>query len=128
MSESNNPRSIKEVVAEEVITLTHRYPEASEQIMAYAEGVAHVVNQTIQSHEGSSANRYLNEICEKLDFVDKHNLAGLPAEMQKYVTTLRALVRKQIHGGEIVLEKIPVNPKKGPGSIEEAVILAGTNA
>lgn len=108
-------------------TLTHRYPEASEQILGYAEGIAHVVNQAIQSHAGTNTNQYLDEICAKLDFVDKHNLAGLPAEMQKHATKVRSLVRKQILSGEIILEKIPVSPKKGPGSIEEALILAGTN-
>ncbi|MBI5421642.1 hypothetical protein HZA44_00725 [Candidatus Peregrinibacteria bacterium] len=128
MPESNNPRSIKEVVADEVKTLTHRYPEASDQIMAYAEGIAHVVNQAIQSRVGMEAIPYLDEICSKLDFVEKHNLDGLPPEMQKHVTMVRNLVRKQILGGEILLEKIPVNPKRGPGSIEEAVVLAGTNA
>jgi len=124
MSETNAPKPIVEVIDQERRTLIHRYPWEGEKIVAYAEGVTQLINKTIGESSGRDAESALDEICAQLDFIEKNQLGGLPPEMQRYVTMVRSLVRKQILSGEIKLQPIPVKPKKSPGTIEEAVILA----
>jgi len=126
MSDTNAQKPIAEVIDEERKTLIHRYPWEGEKIVAYAEGVVQLINNTIEESSGENAKSYLDEICKQLDFIEKNQLGGIPPEIQRYVTMSRSLVRKQILSGEIELSKIPVTPKKKPGSIEEALILAET--
>lgn len=128
MSESNNPKPIAEVIGEELETLKGRYPEYTVQIIAYADGISRLINKTIQTSTGKNANSYMDEICAQLDFVEKNDLAGLPVEIQRYVSMMRGLVREQIQNGKVELGKVPVITKKRAGSIEEAIILAETQA
>ena len=121
MSESNNSKPIAEIIDEEKNKLIDLHPEAADQIAAYVEGVSHLIN-----------TKNLDDICLELERAQKYKLDGLPTKVREQVTKIRKEVREKIEIGEIVLGKVPVKSNKKtesiPGSIEEAVILAGTDA
>jgi len=124
MPKTNAPIPIAEAIEKERNDLIHVYPWHGEQIVAYVEGVSQLINKTIQASSGQNAVSYLDEICSQLDFIEKHNLGGLPPEVQRYVTMARGLIRKQILSGAIELGKIAVKPKKKPIPSDDMVILA----